>query len=214
MAIFRFASNNTTTYVREPGAPVYTNLAVELTQKFPFWPEIVVPLLGAPEPEWVWQTNPVTPVGASIGQVRYFGRAATFTGIPADALTFNLPIFVSILADNAFRARLRVQSFILGVLMGTTLIDIPDGVLDPAQGFVEVEPPYRWQVVTNFSTEVPVVLGVTEIRVDFEVEAVNYAQADGTPTTNPAGVQFLLEVSNIPTIVAPVVTDVIPEPLF
>lgn len=214
MAIYRFASNNSTTYVREPGDVAYTDLAVELTQLFPFWPEIVVPLLGAPEPEWVWETNPVTPIGALIGQVRYFGRAATFTGIPAVATTFNLPVFVSILADNAFRARLRVQSSTLGVVTTTDLYDIPDGVLNPGQGFVEVSPPYRWQVVTEFSVEVPVVLGITEIRVDLEIEAVNYAQQDGNPTTNPAGVQFLLQVANVPTVVEPEVTDVVPEPLF
>ena len=214
MAIYRFASNNVSTFVREPGDVAYTDLAVELTQHFPFWPEIVVPLLGAPEPEWVWETNPVTPVGALIGQVRYFGRAVTFTGIPAVALTFNLPIFVSILADNAFRARLRVQSSILGIVTTTDLYDIPDGVLNPGQGFVEVSPPYRWQVVTEFSVEAPVVLGITEIRVDLEIEAVNYAQENGNPTTNPAGVQFLLQVVNVPDIVQPVVTDVVPVPLF
>ena len=214
MAIYRFESNNTATYVREPGDAVYTNLAVELTQKFSFWPEIVIPLLGAPEPKWVWQTNPVTPVGASIGQVRYFGRAATFTGIPAVGFPFNLPVLVSILADNAFRARLRVQTFILGVLTNTTLIDIPDGVLDPAQGFIEVEPPYRWQVVTNLFVEALIPVGITEMRVDLEIEAVNYAQTDGTPNTNPAGVQFLLQASDILPVFTPVVTEVVPEPLF
>jgi len=214
MAIFRFASNNVATYVREPGDVAYTDLAVELTQLFPCWPEIVVPLLGAPEPEWIWETNPVTPVGASIGQVRYFGRAVTFTGIPAVATAFNLPIFVSILADNAFRGRLRVQNSILGVVTTTVLFDIPDGVLNPGQGFVGVSPPYRWQVVTNFSVEALVAVGITEIRVDLEIEAVNYAQENGNPTSNPAGVQFLLEVSNVPTITQPVVTDVVPVPLF
>lgn len=199
MAIYRFASDATNTYVRIPPAPfVAGDLAVELSSTFPFWPRILSENLGpGSQPRYIWATNPVSDTGAVNGEVQFFGRSAAFTNLVLGA-TLNLPFNVSFFADNAFRARLRISVVLGGVLTTVTEVDIPDGNLTLDTGLVEVAPPYRWQNITTFSGEALLPIGTTALRFDLEIEAVNYAQAGGTPETNPAGIQFLLELSNLP----------------
>ncbi len=215
MAIYRFVSNSIGTYVREAGDLSFSDLALKLTNMPATWPEItVVPPQAALKPEWIWQTNPVTTIGASIGQVRYFGRGISLSGIQPQAIAYNVPIFLSILADDAFRAKLRVESYMQSELKNTNIYDISNGNANTGGGLSGGGPPYKWQCASKYSVESPIIAGTTEIRLNLEIEVVNYPQENGTPQSNPAGLQYLLEVANIPTAAVPAVTDKVPVPLF
>lgn len=197
MAIYRFVSDNVNTYWRISPAPfIGGQIAQLITTKFPFWPEIVVENPIPQQPAWVWSTNPVSPEGALNGEIRNFGRAATLSGMKL-AIPVNVEFNIAIAADNAFRGKLRITSFVGAIPCVVAEFDIPDGDLNPDVGFVEVSPPYRWQQITTFSGEVPITAPTTSIRFDLEILGVNYVQLHGTPATNPAGIQFLLELANL-----------------
>ncbi len=215
MAIYRFISNSVGTYVREAGDLSFSELAVKLTNTPEVWPEIKVLMpLAALKPEWIWQTNPITTVGASVGQIRYFGRGISFLGLQPQATAYNASISLLVLVDDAFSGKLRVEGYILDQLTSTNSYDITEGDVSIRGGINSLGPPYKWQFASKYTIESPIIAGTTEIRVYLEIEAINYPQEKGTPQSNPAGLQYLLEVANIPAVNTSSVSDIVPVLLF
>ncbi|AKL95228.1 hypothetical protein CACET_c17800 [Clostridium aceticum] len=201
MAIYRFISNDTDTYFKDPADPAFDpgDTAVEVTNPFNLWPQITNPAL-ADQPEYVWSEDPVSPASAELGEIVDFGQAAESDGLAvALDLDFTIPVYLTVFADNAFEGTLRVQGLdLLGVVIFEDEIPISGGTFDINTG---LSPNDDWRIIYQFSDEVvaPVVLPIgTTIRFDLNITAMNYAQTDGTPETNPAAIQYLLELSDLP----------------
>lgn len=217
ISIYRFVSNQFYTYVRNPKDSAYESLAVQLGTSSSLWPNIVSENLSTGNnSRWIWETDPISDIGAKKGLIRYFGRAATVEkAIPmaageADTMSITIPFMVIATADNAFRGRLLLQA-------GASkpfIFDIPGGNLALKTGLAEVSPPYNWQNVRVFSNEITVALAETPQDLSFilEIEGINYISQGNTPETNPAGIVFLLEIYNLPENLE--IENEIPFPLF
>lgn len=213
MAIYRFVSDEFNTYVRIPPAAFGAGkLAEDIGKAFSFWPQIVSENLGpGSQPQYIWATDPISQLGALNGEQQNFGRAATLTGLTLSA-DRNLPFNIMVFADNAYIGKLKISAMISNALTTITLIDIPDEGFSLNTSFKEEEAPYKWHNITAFSGEVIIPTKATGVRFDLEIEALNYAQVNGTPASNPAGVQFLLELYNLPENLT--VNNVIPKSLY
>ncbi|AOY76990.1 hypothetical protein [Clostridium formicaceticum] len=201
MAIYRFISDSATTFFKDPADPAFSpgDTAVEVTNPFTFWPQITNPAL-TDQPEYVWSEDPVSLSSAENGEIVDFGSAAESDGLAVGIdLDFTIPVHLTVFADNAFQGTLRIQGLdLLGIVLFEDEIPISGGVFDLNTG---LSPTDDWKIVYQFSDEVvvPVVLPIgTTIRFDLNISAMNYAQTDGTPETNPAAIQFLLELSDLP----------------
>lgn len=217
MAIYRFISDTTSTYFKDPADPAFdpTDLAVEVANPFTFWPQIQNPALTS-QPEYVWSEDPVSPTSAEDGEIVDFGKAAESDGLALGLeADFTIPFHLTIFADNAFQGILRIQGLTaLGVVLFEDEFPISGGVFDIDTG---LSPTEDWKITYQFSDEAisPVILPIgTTIRFDLNITAMNYAQTDGTPETNPAAIQFLLELSDLPAglTFTPEVPEVIDEP--
>jgi hypothetical protein len=213
MPIARLASVGGSTFFRL-GPPPYlaTNVAVPVGVQFPLWPALIdQSLISAGDlgnAQYLWYRSDVDPALVATGETVFFARADTFSftilglGI-AQTLNFRIA------TDNAFQARMTITPT-LGVPFTATF---NDG--NTAQNFNDTTPPFNWQNVYNFTTELPLAIGVTAFTLELEIKAVNYAQPGGTPQTNTAGIIYSLEIGGFLTVptVTPVVPPVISNPL-
>lgn len=195
MAIYRFVSDQFQTYVRKPEDLVFSDLAVQQGVQFQFWPRIISENLPeGNDPRWIWETDPVSAEGAVSGLVRFFGRSATIkVGVREREIV--IPFSLVIAADNAFAAMLQVSDAISGIVYET--FTILNGNLSVNTGLSEVTPPYNWQNIKTFTGEVAIPASTTDIRFDLEIQGINYVNIGGTPFSNSAGIQFLLELMNL-----------------
>lgn len=193
MSILRLASLPGNTFFRL-GAPPYlaANVAVPVTIQYPFWPKIidqpVIAIGDVGDAKYLWYRSDVDPALVATGQTVFFGRevnVASFTSAP-----FNT-IIVKIATDNAFQARLRIFSDVLDL----AVYDFFDG--STSQNTNEPAPPFNWQKVYTFTRQMIIGADTNVLNIEFEVKTVNYAQSGGSQLTNPAGLMYSIEISNL-----------------
>ena len=197
MSIVRLTSLPGNTFFRLSVPPYNAaDAAVPVGIQGPFWPRIIDNPVGdnggafgdVGDARYLWYRNDVDPAKVATGETVFFARQVNLQF----ALSENslITINVRIATDNAFQARLRV--LLDGVVV---LFDFFDGSI--SQNTIDSTSPFNWQKVYNFTRELFLLQTIGVLALQFEVKAVNYAQAGGSPLTNPAGVIYSIEIGGL-----------------
>lgn len=219
MGLVSFISGpvNPTFFRLGPGPYLAANTAVPVGLQNSFWPQLVTntpAAAGDPGvPQYIWYQSSVNPALAPTGETVFFARQITASfGLPI-AVGLITPLFLHVIADNAFQARVRIQPLdILGIALGPpTILDFTDG--NTSQAFNQVDPPFAWSTAYTFIRELGLVATVAGFDLQFEFKVVNWNQPGGIPQTNPAGFTYALVLDllfPLGIIVTPTFTNVTP----
>ena len=193
MTDLKLVSGANNTFYRFPPTTTYdeNDVAVIVTNSSKFWPKIINADNGW-QPDYIWYSPSTDPTKVITGEQVIFGREVRISLTNPLPANHQMTLLVSAAADNAFYGRITVETS-----KSAQSWNIPDGSTNPNTGLTEIGFPHNWQNIYENAQIFSIDPSVKEFTVQFEALVTNYAQTNGTPQTNPAGVIYLVRILNI-----------------